>query len=322
MSNMQIRKWLGITGSAALALNAMADHGPGTSGGGVGTPSGETMKPGKFSVAVREDFTEFEDLSDGAITRKASRAGDIDLLDRSYLTSISLSYGVGENFQVGLSIGYYDAEKAREAEFDPGTGETEIVTFDPDGLTDMWLTAKYRFYHGPMGHFAVLGGVKIPTGDSSVYNSEGERVEPSATAGSGAYDGMLGLAHSRFLTRQLTMDIAAQYTLRGEHDDFRLGDRIDAGIAVAYRIIEDIEATFQPSVFAELNFRHLFKSEENGDRDPNTGGSALFITPGVRARFGPHAGLTIAAPIPLAQDLNGEQLETDFKLLAELNFEF
>jgi hypothetical protein len=118
------------------------------------------------------------------------------------------------------------------------------------------------------------------------------------------------------------MDVAAQYTIRGEHDDFRLGDRIDAGIAVAYRIIEDIEAKFQPSAFVELNFRHLFKSEEEGEDDPNTGGSALFITPGVRARFGPYAGLTIAAPIPVMQDLNGEQLETDFKLLAELNFEF
>ena len=288
---MQIREWLGITGGTVLALNAtFADHGPGTSGGGVGTPSGETMKPGKISVSVREDYTEFEDLSDGAITRKATRAGDIDLLDRSYLTSVSVSYGVVENLQVGVSIGYYDAEKAREAEYNPLTGETEIITFDPDGLTDMWLTAKYRFYHGPMGHFAVFGGVKFPTGDSSVYNSEGERVEPSATAGSGAYDGVIGLAHSRFLTKQLTMDAAAQYTIRGEHDDFRLGDRIDAGVAVAYRIIEDIEATLQPSVFAELNFRHLFKSEESGDRDPNTGGSALFITPGVRARLDPMLG--------------------------------
>ncbi|HKQ36830.1 MAG TPA: transporter [Verrucomicrobiae bacterium] len=319
---MQIRKWLGLTGSTLVFNAALADHGPGTSGGGVGTPSGETMKPGKFSISVREDFTEFQDLSEGAVTRKATRAGDIDLLDRSYLTSISLSYGVVENFQVGLSIGYYDAENAREAEFNPATGETEIITFDPDGLTDMWVTAKYRFYHGPMGHFAVFGGVKVPTGKSSVYNSEGERVEPSATAGSGAYDGMLGLAHSRFLTKQLTLDAAAQYTLRGEHDDFRLGDRIDAGVAVAYRIVEDVEATFQPSVFAELNFRHLFKSKEGGERDPNTGGDALFVTPGVRARFGPHLGLTVAAPIPVMQDLNGEQLETDFKLLAELNFEF
>lgn len=310
------------SGAVLLAGTAMADHGPGTSGGGVGTPSGETMKPGKFSISLREDFTEFKDLSDGEITRKATRAGDIDLLDRSYLTSVAVSYGVIENFQVGLAIGYYDAVKAREAEFDPGTGETEMVTFNPDGWTDLWLTGKYRFYHGPLGHIAVLGGVKFPTGRNNVHNSEGERVEPSATAGSGAYDGAIGLAYSRFLTKQLTMDAGAQYTIRGEADDFRLGDRIDAGLAVAYRLMEDIEKPFQPSVFAELNFRHLNKSEEDGDKDPNTGGSVLFVTPGVRARFGPNLSLTVAAPIPVYQDLNGEQLETDFKVLGELSLEF
>ena len=52
------------------------------------------------------------------------------------------------------------------------------------------------------------------------------------------------------------------------------------------------------------------------------GGSVLFATPGVRARFGPNVGLTIAAPIPIYQDLNGEQLKTDFKVLAELSLEF
>jgi len=320
---MQSINWAGISGGALLMAGAaLADHGPGTSGGGVGTPSGETMKPGKFSVAIREDFTEFGDLSDGEIASKAARAGDIDLLDRSYLTSFAVSYGVFENIQIGLSIGYYDAVKAREAEFDDATGETEMVTFNPDGWTDLWLTGKYRFYHGPLGHVAVLGGVKFPTGKNDVHNSEGERVEPSATAGSGAFDGAIGLAYSRFLTKQITMDVGAQYTIRGEDDDFRLGDRIDAGLAIAYRLVEDIEKPFQPSVFAELNFRHLLKSEEDGDEDPNTGGSVLFATPGVRARFGPNVGFTLAAPIPVYQDLNGEQLETDFKLLAELNIEF
>src|SRR3954469_11003480 len=175
-------KRAGITGGAALIASAvMADNGPGTSGGGVGTPSGETMKPGQFSFSIREDFTEFQDLSDSEITSKATRGGSIDLLDRSYLTSFAISYGVVENFQVGAAMGYYDAVNASEAEFNPATGETEIATFNPDGWTDLWLTGKYRFYHGPLGHMAVFGGVKFPTGRRVVYNSAGERVEPSAT---------------------------------------------------------------------------------------------------------------------------------------------
>src|SRR5262249_49634502 len=149
---------------------------------------------------------------------------------------------------------------AREAEF--VAGDTEIATFDPDGLTDLWLTGKYRFYRGPLGSVAVFGGAKFPTGHDDVKNSAGERVETSSTARSGSYDGMLGLAYSRFLTARVTFDTSFQYTFRTEANGFRLGARIDGGMAVAYRFTEDIKRYPQVSAFAEANVRFLYKSEE------------------------------------------------------------
>jgi len=314
---------LTVLGIALLAVNSVqADHGPGTSGGGASTQSAETLKRGGFSFEFREDYTEFEQLSTSEIETKAARAGAVDLLDRSFLHAASLSYGVVKDFQAGLSIGYYDAVKAREAEFDSTTGETEIMTFDPDGLTDLWLTGKYRFYRGPLGSVAAFGGVKFPTGRFDVKNSAGERVEPSATAGSGSYDGMLGLAYSRFLASRVTLDASGQYTLRTERDGFKLGDRIDAGVALAYRFTEDIRRFPQVSVFAEANIRHLFKSEEEGARDPNTGGTALFLTPGLRVGFTRSLSFTLSAPLPVLQELNGEQLKTSFKMNGALTLSY
>jgi hypothetical protein len=313
-------------GALSLALTAAlsvhADHGPGTSGGGASTQSGETLKPGKFSIELREDYTEFEDLSRAQLAAKAAHAGGIDFLDRSFLSTVSVSYGVVENFQAALTLGYYHAVNAGEAEFDPDDGETEFLTFDPDGITDLWLSGKYRFYRGPLGSLAVFGGVKFPIGRFDVDNSEGERVEPSATAGSGSYDGMLGLAYSRFLTARLTLDASAQYTLRTEADNFRLGDRIDAGVAAAYRFTGDIRRFPQLSAFAEANVRHLFKSEESGQRDPNTGGTVLFLTPGVRVNFCPNFSFTVSSPVPVVQELNGEQLKTSFKVNGALTLTF
>jgi hypothetical protein len=317
-----LRTTITLGAALATATTARADHGPGTSGGGASTQSGETLKPGKFSVELRTDYTEFENLSAAQIEAKAAKAGGFDLLDRSFLSTIGISYGVVENFQVGLTIGYYNAVKPREAEFDAGTGDTEIATFDPDGLTDMWLTGKYRFYRGPAGSFAVFGGVKFPTGKFDVKNSEGERVEPSATAGSGSYDGMLGLAYSRFFTSRLTFDASAQYTLRTEADDFKLGDRIDAGVAFAWRFTEDIQKFPQVSAFAEMNVRYLSKSEEDGERDPNTGGTALFLTPGLRVGFTPNIAFTVSSPLPVVQDLNGTQLKTSYKVNGGLTLSF
>jgi hypothetical protein len=126
----------------AAASVARADHGPGTSGGGASTQSGETLKAGKFAVEFREDYTEFQDLSQARIDAKAMNAGSIDLLDRSFLSTASLSYGVVDNVQFGLTLGHYIAVNAREAEYDPDTGDTGILTFDPNGVTDLWLTSN------------------------------------------------------------------------------------------------------------------------------------------------------------------------------------
>lgn len=313
---------LAVAFTSLTAANTHADHGPGTSGGGVLTQSAETLKPHAFSLEFREDFTEFENLSQSQIEAKAERAGAIDLLDRSFLSTVALSYGVVDNFHVGLTIGYYKAVNAREGEFDSGTGETEMVTFDPDGLTDLWLTGKYRFYRGPLGQFAVFGGIKFPTGKDDVRNSDGEAVEPSATAGSGSYDGMLGMAYSRFLSSRVILDMSAQYTFRTEANGFRLGDRLDSGVALAYRFTEDIQRFPQVSAFAEVNIRYLSKSEDGGASDPNTGGTAVFLAPGLRVPFTRNVAFALSVPLPVMQNLNGEQLKSSAKVSGALTFSF
>ena len=122
----------------------------------------------------------------------------------------------------------------------------------------------------------------------------------------------VGVAYSRFLSSRITLDTSFQYTLRTEANNFRLGDRIDGGLALAYRFTEDIQKFPQVHAFAEANVRYLFKSKEDGASDPNTGGTAVFLTPGVRVFFTPNVAFTVSAPLPVLQDLNGEQLKTAF----------
>ena len=83
---MRIVRWsqsvsaLAAVGAVLAAVNcARADHGPGTSGGGASTQSGETLKRGKFSIELRTDYTEFENLLSGEIAAKAAKAGGFDL---------------------------------------------------------------------------------------------------------------------------------------------------------------------------------------------------------------------------------------------------
>jgi len=124
------------------------------------------------------------------------------------------------------------------------------------------------------------------------------------------------------VTSRITMDVSGQYTIRGEADKFKLGDRIDGGVALAYRFNEDITKYPQFSVFGEANVRHLFKSKDDGASDPNTGGTVLFLSPGVRASITRNVAFTVAPQIPVMQELNGEQLETKIKVNAALTITF
>src|SRR5438309_9966353 len=76
-----------------ISLPALANHGPGASGGGSSTISGETLKPGHFDLSLREDFSQFEKFSNAGAAARARSGGDFDALDHRFITSGD--FGIG-----------------------------------------------------------------------------------------------------------------------------------------------------------------------------------------------------------------------------------
>src|SRR3954463_8681183 len=87
-----------------ITSDAFANHGPGTSGGGSATASGETLKPGQFDLSLRADYTKFEDISREGAERRARESGGFDALSEATVTSLSISYGLITDFQIGATI--------------------------------------------------------------------------------------------------------------------------------------------------------------------------------------------------------------------------
>lgn len=305
-----------------LAPRAMANHGPGTSGGGSSTVSGETLRRGMFDLSLRVDYTQFGDIDAEEAESRAQDAGNFDALDYSVLTTLSLSYGFTDDLEAGAQIGYYAANDFIDAELEEGGTEPESSVGDPEGLTDLYLTLKYRFLKGRAGNLAGIVGIKLPTGNDDERLANGEILEPSSQPGSGSVDYQLGVAYSRFLTSRTTLDASTLYTLRTEHDDFKVGDRFDAGVALNYRLTESIKRFPQFGVFGEVLYVHLEKDEEDGEKETNSGGDVIHLSPGLRVRFSENVSLTAAPAFPVAQDLNGDQIEADFRAAATLSFTF
>jgi len=111
-------------------------------------------------------------------------------------------------------------------------------------------------------------------------------------------------------------------TLRGEHDDFTVGDRFDAGVALAYRLTEDVKQFPNYSVSTEVLGNWLGKDDDAGAENESSGGTTTYLSVGFRARFDEHIALTVAPAVPLTQDLNGDQVEARAKLAVALGFSF
>jgi hypothetical protein len=304
-----------------FASSACANHGPGTSGGGSSTISGETLHEGMWDFSLRTDFTNYRSKTRAEAAAIGAVVGDFDSLDHSLVETLAAAYGVSDDVQLSASFGYYLGTNFTSAQSD-GMGGATVSDADPTGLTDLWLDAKFRLMHGASGNLALVAGVKLPTGRDDVKLGNGDTLEPSSQPGSGAVDEQLGFGYSRYLAPQWTIDASAMYTLRGSHAGFTVGDRCDVGVALAWRATEDVKSFPNLSFSAELLGVWVGKDEDAGVKNENSGGTSFFVAPGVRERFNEHVSAALAFGIPLSQNLHGEQVETDWKAALTIGFAF
>jgi Putative MetA-pathway of phenol degradation len=327
---------------------AFANHGPGTTGGGANTQSGETVKEGEFIFSLDENYTNYEDVSRQEAEARAARSGGFDAIRDSFTTSATVGYGVTNNFQIDAGIGWYSGRNFVDAHTESleeeghhksadkvvvdhdddnhgAEGETEEINSgigNPEGLTDLMVRAKYRVMKGQFGHLSLIGGAVFPVGKDDVYLDNGEKLEPSSQPGSGRYSSLGGIAYSRYLTPRITMDASSIYTYRFERNNFRIGQRVDSGVALSYRLTEAVDSGMQFSLFTEINHQYIGKDEESGSRNSNTGGDIVYVTPGVRAGFNKRIGLIFAPSVPISTSMNGNQLKPDFRITSSLVIRF
>lgn len=301
------------------AQHALANHGPGASGGGSATISGETLKQGGYELTLREDFAAFQPFNSSQAAERARRGGDFDSLNHGFITSVDLSYGITPDLQIGATTGYFIGRDFKSASSQPDGSVTESKT-NPTGLTDLLLTAKYRLLKGAPGNLSIVAGMKIPTGRNDVHLGNFEKLSPTDQPGTGAWDFPVGIAYSRFLTSRLTIDASVLYTFRTQRNAFKVGDRIDAGLALAYRLTDKIKDFPQLGLFTEVNDVYLMKDTDHREKDSNSGSNTVYLTPGGRIRFNKNVGLTIAPSFPVYQVDYGDQGKVRFKMALSLSF--
>jgi len=200
----------------------------------------------------------------------------------------------------------------KELNFTP-LGSSQRQSSDA-GLGDTTLSLKHRFYvnnfQGGGIQLAVLGGVKLPTGDHDQRDNQGNLLPPSLQLGTGSVDVPLGLVFTAFKDR-VGFNSSFLYQFNNESNGFRFGDETKVNLAFGYRLFPKQYTSFQDKVlnaYLEVNTVVSQRASLDDQDVLDSGGTTVFLTPGIQAVLNPRFLVEAAFQIPLVQELNGTQL--------------
>jgi len=221
-----------------------------------------------------------------------------------------LGYGITSDLTLFGAVPYLDKELTLDG---PGGRRVERGS---SGFGDARLFARYTVFHddapGRTFRVAPFFGVETPTGDDDERDRFGRLPQP-LQPGSGSWDpfGGLVLTHQ---TLDYVLDAQFAYQVNTEANDFELGDLARLDGSFQYRLWPRELGSGVPGFLygvLEANLIHREDNEIDGEDDPDSGGTRLFLSPGLQyvERRWIVEGIV---QLPVAQDLDGAALEDDF----------
>jgi len=226
-----------------------------------------TQGKGKFLLEVNSEFSYDKERAEGVTTKE--KGGEVASL---------LSYGIRENIDIVLGIPFQWTKTKED-------GET---ISDVDGISDMSLEVKWRFYEKDGFSFALKPGITLPTGNE----------KKGLGTGKVTYDMF-------FITTKEMKPWAFHLNLGYIRNENKVDERKDiwhASIAGELEVIKDLKAVANIGI------------ERNPDRTSNThpafilGGLIYSVSENFDIDFGIKRGLN--------------KPETDYAILVGIAFRF
>jgi len=237
------------------------------------------------------------------------------------LTTLQLTTRLAPRLQLSLTAPFVSRTHEH---IDRDSGESEQWRFSAFGD----IAAQIRY--GATQSFWLSAGVKLPTGARHETNGD-EEAEVTIQPGSGSTDVIVGATYQWGIVRNTSvsgpMGSAAQIPFftsltyrrngRGTHE-YRRGDELQLSAGSEYPISPSLH------VIGQINLRHTDKDDvgatiENPDL---TGGTYVYVSPGLRLLAGGGASLYGYVQIPVVQRVNGVQLVSRVNLLVGIQKRF
>lgn len=231
-----------------------------------------------------------------------------------------LGYGATSDLALFTVLPYLDKEVNFTA---PGGGH---LTRASSGLGDARLFARYTAFRrdslGVTFRVAPFFGVEGPTGDDDERDAFGRLPQP-LQSGSGSWD-LFGGVVATYQTLDYQLDGQLSYKANREAKRFHFGDEFRLDASLQYRLLpRELGAGVPGFLYGviETNLLHQGKNEIGGDKNGNSGGTTLLLSPGLQyvTKRWIVEGIV---QVPVVQGLNGEALEEDYTIRAGFRVNF
>ena len=278
---------------------------------------GLTGVPG-FRAELRYDFLPQTELRSG--THHVDRAAialpserEIEKYTDNHYVTATLDYMPTAEWGVAVQVPYILRPHDTIAE-----GETDVAHSRTDGIGDARIIGRYQGFGGT-GITGIQLGLKLPTGGFHTRFSSGpvagEFVDRGLQAGTGTTDLIAGAYHFGALVPHFDWFASGQVQVPlGRRDDYRPGVAALAGAGVNYTGWAGIVPQLQ------FNLRHAEKDRGFNSDGKNSGGTLLYVSPGVSARVTSRLVAFLHVQLPLYEKVYGFQLVPNVTVSTGLQF--
>jgi hypothetical protein len=280
--------------------------------GALHTGGGGVFDVGEFQVTIRHIYMKQDKLYEGSSRKSYSRPGPYKREANNF--NLALRAGIFNNFDMRLAVPMSDRNMKRKTMAD-SIGQNHFY------IGDIRLIGRYRLLSQAKGNainLAAGAGIKMPTGETN-KKKDGQSLPGFLQAGTGSWDPVFELAaHKVYGRYRVAANISYQMSTKGRRggQDFEAPDDFRYNLAYVYALSNYFDAIF------EINGRHTTKAKVDGEKQRNSGGHTIHLTPAINIKFTRALHFSLGVPVTAYRDLNGRQLSEDYRISSKMVYKF
>lgn len=222
--------------------------------------------------------------------------------------SLNLAYAPSSRVMLGLNVPYVN----RQLESFNLT-EQEVTTLGDVTITIKNYMQEKDFLQKHM--YGLLGGIKLPTA-SEEDGDDGEPLDFDVQAGQGATVVNAGAWYANYNYPYLFYTSASYHVASEGYQDFQAGD------ALVFNATAQYATDYSLSYYLGLEGRSSQKDTFDGVDDEDSGGTIVFVAPGIIYTFKEDLLLNATIKFPTIDELDGNHSEgTIFSIGVTYDFE-